>query len=206
MWNEREDGADRDRSRPAYRRLANPPFAATNGACMGRLKGDAKAKAAARKVRAPFRRASMAETATSRICRAARRSTSRSMFRVRGLSMGDLHFSQGDGEITFCGAIEMAGWLHHQGRVSSRTAWRSTASRTLMFKPSPMTPNYKDYLIFEGISVDEAGKQHYLDVHDCLSSGMSERHRVSQKVRLFRCTSLFHSRNSAGARATYRAS
>ena len=29
-----------------------------------------------------------------------------------GLSMGDLHFSQGDGEITFCGAIEMAGWLH----------------------------------------------------------------------------------------------
>ena len=29
-----------------------------------------------------------------------------------GLSMGDLHFCQGDGEITFCGAIEMAGWLH----------------------------------------------------------------------------------------------
>ena len=34
-----------------------------------------------------------------------------------------------------------------------------------IFKPSPITPNYKDYLIFEGISVDEAGKQHYLDVH-----------------------------------------
>ena len=34
-----------------------------------------------------------------------------------------------------------------------------------MFKPSPITPNYKDYLIFEGISVDEQGKQHYLDVH-----------------------------------------
>ena len=29
-----------------------------------------------------------------------------------GLSVGDLHFSQGDGEITFCGAIEMAGWVH----------------------------------------------------------------------------------------------
>jgi Acetamidase/Formamidase family len=26
-----------------------------------------------------------------------------------GLSMGDIHFSQGDGEIAFCGAIEMAG-------------------------------------------------------------------------------------------------
>ena len=27
------------------------------------------------------------------------------------LSVGDLHFSQGDGEISFCGAIEMSGWL-----------------------------------------------------------------------------------------------
>jgi formamidase len=34
-----------------------------------------------------------------------------------------------------------------------------------IFRPSPITPNYKDYLIFEGISVDESGKQHYLDVH-----------------------------------------
>ena len=25
--------------------------------------------------------------------------------------MGDLHFSQGDGEITFCGAIEMDGFI-----------------------------------------------------------------------------------------------
>ena len=49
--------------------------------------------------------------------------------------------------------------------TSSRTASPNTASRIPMFKPSPITPNYKDYLIFEGISVDEAGKQHYLDVH-----------------------------------------
>ncbi|MES2122199.1 MAG: formamidase, partial [Chlamydiota bacterium] len=29
------------------------------------------------------------------------------------LSLGDLHYSQGDGEIAFCGAIEMAGgWIH----------------------------------------------------------------------------------------------
>jgi formamidase len=27
------------------------------------------------------------------------------------LSMGDIHFSQGDGEISFCGAIEMAGYI-----------------------------------------------------------------------------------------------
>lgn len=32
---------------------------------------------------------------------------------VRGanLSVGDIHFSQGDGEISFCGAIEMAGYV-----------------------------------------------------------------------------------------------
>jgi formamidase len=34
-----------------------------------------------------------------------------------------------------------------------------------IFKPSPITPNYNDWLIFEGISVDEHGKQHYLDVN-----------------------------------------
>ncbi|MCI5039862.1 MAG: acetamidase/formamidase family protein, partial [Donghicola eburneus] len=34
-----------------------------------------------------------------------------------------------------------------------------------IFKPSPIAPKYDDYLIFEGISVDEAGTQHYLDVH-----------------------------------------
>ena len=33
-----------------------------------------------------------------------------------------------------------------------------------IFKPSPIVPNYNDYLIFEGISVDDHGKQHYLDV------------------------------------------
>ncbi|MGS0755540.1 acetamidase/formamidase family protein [Roseateles sp. GG27B] len=34
-----------------------------------------------------------------------------------------------------------------------------------IFKPSPITPHYNDYLIFEGISVDESGKQYYLDVN-----------------------------------------
>jgi formamidase len=80
-----------------------------------------------------------------------------------GLSMGDLHFSQGDGEITFCGAIEMAGWLHLKVEVI-KDGMAKYGVKNPIFKPSPITPNYKDYLIFEGISVDEAGKQHYLDV------------------------------------------
>ena len=81
-----------------------------------------------------------------------------------GLSVGDLHFSQGDGEITFCGAIEMAGWIHLRVELI-KDGVRKYGVRNPIFKPSPIVPRYDDYLIFEGISVDERGKQHYLDVH-----------------------------------------
>lgn len=81
-----------------------------------------------------------------------------------GLSVGDLHFSQGDGEITFCGAIEMAGWIHLRVNLI-KGGMEKYAIKNPIFKPSPITPKYDDYLIFEGISVDEHGKQHYLDVN-----------------------------------------
>jgi formamidase len=81
-----------------------------------------------------------------------------------GLSVGDLHFSQGDGEITFCGAIEMAGWIHLRVNLI-KDGMEKYAIKNPIFKPSPITPKYDDYLIFEGISVDEQGKQHYLDVN-----------------------------------------
>jgi formamidase len=32
-----------------------------------------------------------------------------------------------------------------------------------VFQPSPVEPRYTDFLIFEGVSVDEKGEQHYLD-------------------------------------------
>jgi formamidase len=78
--------------------------------------------------------------------------------------MGDLHFSQGDGEITFCGAIEMAGWLHLKVDLI-KGGMAKYGIKNPIFKPSPIVPTYNDYLIFEGISVDEQGKQYYLDVH-----------------------------------------
>ena len=81
-----------------------------------------------------------------------------------GLSMGDLHFSQGDGEITFCGAIEMAGYLDIKVSLI-KDGVKKYAIKNPIFQPSVLTPTYKDYIIFEGISVDEQGKQHYLDVH-----------------------------------------
>src|ERR1700760_2197273 len=81
-----------------------------------------------------------------------------------GLSMGDLHFSQGDGEITFCGAIEMAGGVHLKVDLIKGGVAKYSIKNPI-FKPSPIVPTYNDYLIFEGISVDEMGKQYYLDVH-----------------------------------------
>ena len=149
---------------------------------------------------APCRRASMAAIATSRICRADRKSTSRSMCPAAGLSMGDLHFSQGDGEITFCGAIEMAGWLHIKVDMI-KDGVAKYGIKNPIFKPSPITPNYKDYLIFEGISVDEAGQAALSRCAYRLSAGLPERDRISQEVRLFRRAGLFDPGRCAGARA-----
>jgi formamidase len=81
-----------------------------------------------------------------------------------GLSMGDIHFSQGDGEITFCGAIEMAGYLDIRVNLI-KGGMAKYGILNPIFRPSPLEPNYTSYLIFEGISVDEEGKQYYLDVH-----------------------------------------
>jgi len=79
-----------------------------------------------------------------------------------GLSMGDIHFSQGDGEITFCGAIEMAGFLDL--RVSLiKGGMKKYAVVNPIFQPSPWNRNTPASSFFEGISVDEKGKQHYLD-------------------------------------------
>jgi formamidase len=80
------------------------------------------------------------------------------------LSVGDLHFSQGDGEISFCGAIEMAGWIDLKAEVIKGGVERYAITNPI-FKPGPVEPHYSEYLVFEGISVDENGDQHYLDTN-----------------------------------------
>ncbi|HLQ84529.1 MAG TPA: formamidase [Salinisphaeraceae bacterium] len=81
-----------------------------------------------------------------------------------GLAVGDLHFSQGDGEITFCGAIEMPGWIKLNVRLI-KDGCNKYGVHQSMFQPGPVDPDYSEFLVFEGISVDEdTGKQHYLDV------------------------------------------
>ncbi len=172
------------------------------------------------------------------------------------LSMGDMHFSQGDGEVSFCGAIEMSGFLELRSGppyastvplqptmetplrhlwktssdVDSRTPrlsvtalilislhkvllehfcnYQQSASMHLpqpsqlvglarmwfkgicmgrceilrggmeqyltpmgptklhvnpIFEIGPLEPRFSEWLVFEGLSVDETGKQHYLD-------------------------------------------
>jgi formamidase len=141
--------------------LAAPPFAKTAHA--GKAKGAVKDKIAAEGARTVPPREHGGNCDIKDLSRG-----SRIYFPVyvpgAGLSMGDLHFSQGDGEITFCGAIEMAGWLH-LGVDLIKGGMSKYGIKNPIFKPSPITPTYNDYLIFEGISVDEQGKQHYLDVH-----------------------------------------
>ena len=79
-------------------------------------------------------------------------------------SVGDLHFSQGDGEISFCGAIEMAGVITVKLTVM-KNGVKDLAMKSPLFLPGPVEPHYGPgrYLTFEGFSVDEHGKQHYLD-------------------------------------------
>ncbi len=82
------------------------------------------------------------------------------------LSVGDLHFSQGDGEITFCGGIEMAGWIDLKVDVIKGGMEKYKIQENPVFKPGPVDPLYSDFLVFEGISVDDKdGKQHYLDAN-----------------------------------------
>ncbi|MCL6561692.1 MAG: acetamidase/formamidase family protein [Firmicutes bacterium] len=77
------------------------------------------------------------------------------------LSVGDLHFSQGDGEITFCGAIEMAGWID-LGVDLIKGGMARYGITSPIFKPGPVEPRFSSYLMFEGISV-ENDTNYYLD-------------------------------------------
>ena len=159
-WNQREAAlfaTDPNRVPP----LAALPYAPT--AHMGRLKGAAAEAAAKEGARTVPPREHGGNCDIKNLSRG-----SKVYFPVYvkggGLSMGDIHFSQGDGEITFCGAIEMAGFV--ELRVSLiKDGVKKYGIVNPIFQPSPVEPHYTNHLIFEGISVDESGKQHYLDAH-----------------------------------------
>ena len=142
--------------------LAAPPHAAT--ALMGQMKSDASKRAAEEAWRTVPPREHGGNCDIKNLSRG---STIYFPVYVKGggLSMGDIHWSQGDGEITFCGAIEMAGWIDLRVNVIKGGMSKYGVINPI-FKPSRMEPHFSEYLVFEGISVDEkSGEQYYLDAH-----------------------------------------
>src|SRR3954452_22453849 len=81
------------------------------------------------------------------------------------LSGGDLHFSQGDGEITFCGAIEMGGFLDFGVDLIKDGMNKYGVSTNPILIPGRVEPRYSEFMTFIGVSVDHDGTQHYLDSH-----------------------------------------
>ena len=81
------------------------------------------------------------------------------------LSVGDLHFSQGDGEITFCGAIEMGGFIDLHVDVLKGGMDTYGVSENAIFMPGNTDPQYSQWLAFSGTSVTLDDEQRYLDSH-----------------------------------------
>jgi formamidase len=80
------------------------------------------------------------------------------------LSGGDLHFSQGDGEITFCGAIEMGGFIDFGVDLIKDGMNKYGVTTNPIFIPGRVEPRYSEFLTFIGVSVDETtGENYYLD-------------------------------------------
>jgi formamidase len=80
------------------------------------------------------------------------------------LSGGDLHFSQGDGEITFCGAIEMGGFIDFGVDLIKGGMETYGVTTNPIFMPGNVEPRYSEFLTFIGISVDhEDGTKEYLN-------------------------------------------
>jgi formamidase len=79
------------------------------------------------------------------------------------LSVGDLHFSQGDGEITFCGAIEMGGYIDLHVDVIKNGMQTYGIDQNTIFMPGNTPPQFSQWLAFSGLSVTLDGEQRYLD-------------------------------------------
>ncbi|NMD58238.1 MULTISPECIES: formamidase [Tsukamurella] len=161
-WNAREAAliaTDPDRVPP----LALPPE--PNDAILGTLTGDAFTAAAAEAARtAPPR-----ENGGNQDIKNLTRGT-RVFYPVfvdgANLSVGDLHFSQGDGEITFCGAIEMGGFIDlHVDIISGGMETYGVSENAIFLPGGDVGPRYEQFLAFSGTSVTLDGEQRYLDSH-----------------------------------------
>jgi formamidase len=79
-------------------------------------------------------------------------------------SVGDLHFSQGDGEISFCGAIEMGGFIDFGFDLIKDGMNKFGVQNTPILMPGRVEPRYTEFLTFTGVSVHESsGENLYMD-------------------------------------------
>ena len=78
--------------------------------------------------------------------------------------VGDFHASQGDGEINFCGAIEMAAYIDLKFDLVKDGMDKHGIDHPI-FEPGNRGPAFEDYVTFCGYSVTEDGDQHYIDPH-----------------------------------------
>jgi formamidase len=93
-------------------------------------------------------------------------------------SGGDLHFSQGDGEITFCGAIEMGGFIDfHVDLIKGGMETYGVTTNPLCI-PGRVEPRYSEFLTFIGISVD-----HDTDTNEYLDATLAYRRACLNAVR-----------------------
>ncbi len=160
-WNRREGAliaTDPDRVPP----LALPPL--PDEAILGRLEGEEFDRVAAEAARtAPPR-----ENGGNQDIKNFTRGT-RVFYPVfvpdAKLSMGDLHFSQGDGEITFCGAIEMGGFIDLHVDLIKGGMEAYGVGENAIFMPGNVDPRYERWLAFSGTSVTLDDEQRYLDSH-----------------------------------------
>ena len=102
------------------------------------------------------------------------------------LSLGDLHFSQGDGEITFCGAIEMGGFVDLHVDLIKGGMQTYGVSENAIFMPGLRDPQYSEWIAFSGISVDLAGTQNLILDSQLSYARAPPRHRLPDEVRLQR--------------------
>jgi formamidase len=77
------------------------------------------------------------------------------------LSGGDLHFSQGDGEITFCGAIEMGGFIDFHVDLIKGGMETYGVTTNPVFIPGRVEPRYDEFVTFIGVSVDHQSNTNY---------------------------------------------
>ncbi|TYB45369.1 formamidase [Actinomadura chibensis] len=149
-WNAREQALiDTDPTRVPP--LALPPL--PEGVLAGNLTGDALAKVGAEGARTVPPRENGGNHDIKNFTRGAR------VFypvHVAGglLSGGDLHFSQGDGEITFCGAIEMGGFIDFHVDLIKGGMEKYGVTNNPIFMPGNVEPRYSEFVSFIGISVD----------------------------------------------------